>query len=193
MERDSAAALEARDGRPVFYLENALFTGLFGLAFWEQLFAPVPGAFHHPYQAGPADAFSASFFERRRAAIEQRLEVLAAGDLPALLAAAFRRYRGYQCHWVDWRALDEALVRRAAWCIPFDHLAGTWERLLFDPADNRRGFPDLAALGDAPGDYALYEVKGPGDALQEHQRRWLNHFADLGMPASVLQVSWADA
>jgi len=192
VERDSAAALEARDGRPVFYLENALFTGLFGLAFWEELFAPVPGAFHHPYQAGPADAFSASFRERRRAAIERRLEALAAADLPTLLAGSFRRYRGYQCHWVDWRAFDEALVRRAARCIPFDHLAGTWERLLFDPADNRRGFPDLVALGDAPGDYALYEVKGPGDALQEHQRRWLNHFADLGMPASVLQVSWAD-
>jgi hypothetical protein len=192
VERDSAATLEARDGRPVFFLENTLFTGLFGLAFWEQLFAPVPGAFHHPYQAGPADAFSASFRERRRAAIEQRFEELAAADLPALLAGAFRRYQGYQCHWVNWRALDEALVERAARCIPFDHLAGTWQRLLFDPADNRRGFPDLVALGEAPGDYALYEVKGPGDALQEHQRRWLNHFADLGMPASVLQVRWAD-
>ena len=192
VERASAAALAVRDGMPVYYLENTLFTGLFGLAFWEQLFAPVPGAFHHPYQAGPADAFSAAFRERRREAIDARFAALAAADLPALLAGAWRRYHGYQCPWVDWRTLDEALVVRAARCIPFDHLAGTWQRLLFDPADNRRGFPDLAALGDAPGAYRLYEVKGPGDALQEHQRRWLNHFAALGVPAAVLQVSWAD-
>ncbi len=39
--------------------------------------------------------------------------------------------------------------------------------MLFDPGENRRGFPDLIAFGDEPGDYLMLEVKGPGDALQE--------------------------
>ena len=58
--------------------------------------------------------------------------------------------------------------------------------------ENRSGFPDLLALGDAPGDYALIEVKGPGDALQESQKRWLRFFREQGMPAQVLWVTYAD-
>lgn len=192
VERDTAARIAARDGLAVHYVENALLPGLFGLAFWEELFAPVAGAFHHPYQAAPADMFSTDFRRRRAGALAARFEALAGLDLERELGAAWRRYRGYQCRWVDWRRLDESLVLHAARCIPFAHLAAVWERLLFDPADNRRGFPDLVALGAAPGEYALYEVKGPGDALQEHQRRWLNHLAALGAPVAVLQMSWAD-
>src|SRR5690606_30346635 len=40
---------------PVFYVENALFPALLGLLSWDAIFAPLPGAFFHPYQACPAD------------------------------------------------------------------------------------------------------------------------------------------
>ena len=39
--------------------------GLFGLLFWEVIFAPNDGAFFHPYQSGPADLFDADFYPRR--------------------------------------------------------------------------------------------------------------------------------
>jgi hypothetical protein len=64
--------------------------------------------------------------------------------------------------------------------------------MLFDPGENRRGFPDLLALGSEPGDYCLIEVKGPGDQLQHSQRRWLRFFAAQGIPAQVARVSWCD-
>ena len=65
--------------------------------------------------------------------------------------------------------------------------------MLFDPGENRRGFPDLIALGEEPGDYCLIEVKGPGDALQDSQKRWLRFFAQQGIPAQVAWVDWLRA
>ena len=76
--------------------------------------------------------------------------------------------------------------------IPATHLVATWERMLFDPGENRRGFPDLIALGETPGSYRLIEVKAPGDALQESQKRWLRFFVAHGIPASVARVAWRD-
>jgi hypothetical protein len=62
--------------------------------------------------------------------------------------------------------------------------------MLFDPGENRRGFPDLIALGESPGDYCLVEVKGPGDALQYSQKRWLRFFREQEIPAQVAWVVW---
>ena len=49
-------------------------------------------------------------------------------------------------------------------------------------------FPDA---GDR-GDYALVEVKGPGDQIQKNQMRWLGRFSEMGVPAFVLWVEWQD-
>jgi hypothetical protein len=193
VESLAAQALEAQGWDCVRHVENALFNGLFALAFWDALFAPVAGAFHHPFQAGPADMFSRDFRQRRADLLENRLQALAACDLKAELLRAHERCAGYQCRWVDWRVLRPELVARSATCIPFRHLVAAWRRLLFDPAENRRGQPDLVALGSRPGEYALWEVKGPGDALQPHQARWLDYLCGVGAPAGVLQVSWAHA
>jgi hypothetical protein len=187
-----AAAQLQSEWSSVHYVENSLMNALFGLAFWEQIFAPVPGAFHNPFQSAPADMYEPGFRQRRREILRDRLERLAAVDLQAELVDAYRRYCPYQCRWVNWRQVDEALVRDAARAVPADHLLAVWERMLFDPEENRRGFPDLLALGERPGDYCLIEVKAPGDALQESQRRWLRYFVARQMPATVAWVAWSD-
>ncbi len=177
----------------VHYVENTLMNALFGLAFWEQIFTPVAGAFHNPFQSAPTDMFSPAFRERRRDAIAARLAALRRADIARELLDAYQRYASFQCRWVDWRRLDEALLVAATQIIPGAHLLAVWERMLFDPGENRRGFPDLVALGDTPGDYCLIEVKGPGDALQESQKRWLRFFEQEGIPAAVAWVSWEEA
>ena len=185
------AARALMSGWPaVHYVENSLMNALFGLAFWEQIFTPVAGAFHNPFQSAPTDMYSPAFRERRRDAIAARLAALRETDIARELLAAHRRYASFQCRWVDWRQLDEALLVAATQIIPGAHLLAVWERMLFDPGENRRGFPDLLALGDAPGDYCLIEVKGPGDALQQSQKRWLRFFSQQGIPAAVAWVSW---
>ena len=76
--------------------------------------------------------------------------------------------------------------------VPATDLLAIWDRMLFVPGENRRGFPDLIALGDTRGSYRLIEVKAPGDALQESQKRWLRYFAEQGIAACVARVVWTD-
>lgn len=188
----AAASHLAAGWQGVHYVENALFNSLFGLAFWEQIFAPVAGAFHNAFQSVPADMYQQGFYQRRQALLEARLAELATVDLYPELLAALHRYWGYQCRWVSWQLLSAALLEQVLACVPREHLLAIWRRMLFDPGENRRGFPDLIALGDAPGAYCLIEVKGPGDQLQHGQRRWLRFFAEQAVPACVARVSWAD-
>lgn len=183
----------AADWKAVHYVENALFNSLFGLAFWEQIFAPVPGAFHNAFQSVPADMYQQGFYQRRQALLDARLAELAEADLRLQLLAALRQFQGYQCRWVSWQLLSDTLLEQVLACVPREHLLAIWQRMLFDPGENRRGFPDLIALGDTPGSYCLLEVKGPGDQLQHGQRRWLRFFDEQGIPACVARVSWADA
>ena len=177
----------------VHYVENTLMCGLFGLAFWEQIFAPVPGAFNNAFQSVPADMYERDFLRRRQTSLEQRLQELEQRSLAEVLDEAYTTYEGYQSRWVSWRYLSRDLVTAATTCIPPRHLLSIWRRMLFDPGENRRGFPDLIAFGDEPGDYLMLEVKGPGDALQESQKRWLRHFQSEDIPAKVGWVDWCDA
>ena len=55
----------AREEAPVFYVENTLINGLFGLLCWRAIFSAIPGAFFHPFHRGPADLYSPDFHQRR--------------------------------------------------------------------------------------------------------------------------------
>lgn len=191
VELQAAAHLQ-QQWQAVHYVENTLMNTLFGLAFWEQIFAPVPGVFHHPYQSAPTDMYDSAFRSRRAGAIAARMAQLREENLAETLVAAYQRYQHYECRWTHWRYIALELVEASARLIPAAHLLAIWERMLFDPAENRRGFPDLIALGAEPGQYCLIEVKGPGDALQDTQKRWLRYFQAQGVPAQVAWVQWRD-
>ena len=191
VERDTAAQLSGEWGS-VHYVENGLFNGLFGLAYWDVIFAPVRGAFNNPFQSAPADMYEQGFQQRRSALVGTRRAELAECDLAAELQGVAGRNRGLQNRWVNWQLLDDELLASALACIPRAHLLAVWDRILFDPGENRRGFPDLVAFDVRRSRYQMIEVKGPGDALQDSQKRWLNFFVREGLPACVAWVSWAD-
>ncbi|MCL7941964.1 VRR-NUC domain-containing protein [Halomonas sp. ATCH28] len=184
-----------RDAAPVHYVENSLFTGLFGLLCWEALFAPLPGAFFHPFHHGPADLYREDFVARRRARFETCLARLETGEYREAIRATWQEKHGLASPFVHWGALDEALLERALDCLPAAHLRACFERLLGDLKANRAGLPDLIQfLPEAPQDeprYRLIEVKGPGDRLQDNQRRWLAFFHAREIPAAVCHVRWA--
>jgi hypothetical protein len=73
------------------------------------------------------------------------------------------------------------------------HLRLCLERLLEDLKENSTGLPDLVQFWPAEGRYRFIEVKGPGDRLQDNQRRWLSFFARHAIPAVVCQVQWRAA
>jgi hypothetical protein len=175
----------------VHFVENSLVNTLFGLALWEEIFLPVPGAFVNPFQSAPLDMYTRDFYARRRNRIDARLAHLTRHDMTAELLASYDRYEGVSNRWVNWRYVGRDLVGAALETIPTEHLLALWRRILFDPQANRSGFPDLLAL-DPGRDYCMIEVKGPGDQLQNNQKRWLRFFRQEQIPCRVAWVEWRD-
>lgn len=177
---------------PVHYVENSLICSLFGLLCWDAIFAPVRGAFFHPFQSGPADLGCPDFIARRRAAFDACLARLDSSEYVANILMTFSEKNGTSAPFVHWGAIDEPTLQLALMCIPVAHLKLYFARLLDDLSENATGFPDLAQFFPAARTYKLIEVKGPGDRPQDNQKRWLHYCASHRLPVEVCQVSWAE-
>lgn len=177
------------EAAPCFFLENQLFTSLLGLWLWPEMFRSVPGAFANPFQVAPLDMYQEEFL-RRRPEISTLWELLDSGTHPPHLHTYWQEKYGIANSLVNWAALNDEILSMALNCIPAVHLRVIFERLLFDLKNNRSGFPDLIQFFPARKAYRLIEVKGPGDRLQDNQRRWLDFFLQHAIPAEVCYVSW---
>ncbi|MGP9634857.1 VRR-NUC domain-containing protein [Halomonas sp. AOP43-A1-21] len=193
VERAVAQHVSSPDA-PVYYAENALITGLFGLLCWPAIFAPLPGAFFHPFHSGPADLHREDFVARRRGLFDECLARLEDGSYRREIHTTWQEKHGLASPFVHWPLLDETLLALALECLPATHLKVCFERFLQDIKANRAGLPDLIQfLPNAPPNeprYRLIEVKGPGDRLQDNQRRWLAFFHQQHIPVAVCYVQW---
>ncbi|MFP6851284.1 MAG: VRR-NUC domain-containing protein [Pseudomonas sp.] len=181
------------DDAPVYYVENTLLCSLFGLLCWDAIFAPLPGAFFHPFHNGPVDLHSAEFYPRRQALFDACLARLEQPDYPQLLLERYQAKFGIQSPFVFWTLLDEPLLQMALQCIPAQHLQACFKRMLLDLRANRAGMPDLIQFYPQQQRYRMIEVKGPGDRLQDNQKRWLAFAAQHSIAVDVCYVSWLEA
>jgi hypothetical protein len=177
-----------------YHTENALWNGLFGLAFWDIVFMPVRGAFLNRFQRGPRDLFTPGFRHLRGQAIERRLaEVRDADQWIERVLGTYDRCLGTANALVDWDRLPLVALQAALARIPRAHLAQVFDRMAENLGVHRAGFPDLvlfppAAAAPGPAGYELVEVKGPGDQLRPNQERWLRFFGEQGIPARLVRV-----
>ena len=185
------------DEAPVAYVENTLITGLFGLLCWPAIFAPVPGAFFHPFHNGPVDLYREDFLSRREDLFDQCLASLDDGTWREAIRSTWREKVGIVSPFVVWPVLSEPLLELALACLPAEHLKALFTRLLADLRQHRSGFPDLIRFQpdhpDPARRYEMIEVKGPGDRLQDHQIRWLEYCVEQGIPVSVCYVRWGES
>ena len=186
------AALEHLAGvaAPVYYVENALINSLFGLLCWDAIFAPVSGAFFHPFHVGPADLFSATYQARRSRQFDECLARLHSDEYRISILDRYRTKQGTQSPFVYWGLLDEGLLNTALACIPAAHLRAYFGRLLSNLRENRSGLPDLVQFWPAEARYRMIEVKGPGDRLQDNQQRWMQFCLERAIPVTVCHVRW---
>jgi len=172
----------------VRYVENSLVTSLFGLLCWRAVFEPLPGAFFHDFQAAPADLASGRFYERRRHSFAQCFAQLESGEYIETIRRCYAAKAGIQSPFVAWRALSRRLLDLALICFPAAHLRLWFEWIVADVRVNCAGFPDLVQFWPRERRYRLIEVKGPGDRLQDNQRRLLEFCALHRMPVAVCYV-----
>ena len=176
---------------PVYYVENSLINSLFGLLCWDAIFSPLPGAFFHPFQTGPADLHSPNFHAQRAPAFQQALAQLGTDQYRQTIRQTFKAKHGIQSPFVYWEMLNDDLLELALACLPAAHLEKWFVRLLDGIASNRSGFPDLIQFWPQQQRYQMIEVKGPGDRLQDNQIRFIDFCHQHQMPVSVCFVEWA--
>jgi hypothetical protein len=189
------AALECArsEGWEGFFTENNLWRALFGLAFWEELFAPISGAFQHRFQNAPLDLRNGSFYANRRPLIEEKLAWLAnskglSGDL---LKIADRKW-GVANAFLNWRRLNRPQLYEALRRIETKVALGVLSIMVQNPTAFDSGFPDLFLFRPEADVWKLWEVKGPGDTLRPEQEWWLKHFNRLGCSAEAAWIRFGD-
>ncbi|MBL6692278.1 MAG: VRR-NUC domain-containing protein [Pseudomonadales bacterium] len=175
-------------GFDAYYVENALMRSLFGLCFWDIIYAPVKGAFFHPFQRGPADLYSPDFVASRSRLIEDRFAELDS-DLKIRVTQTLKQKYGTANQFVYWGLLDDSLLENCFSTIPGEHLCRIFRRMLADLRNNTNGLPDLILFSG--NSYQLVEIKGPGDKLQKNQTRWFEFFRQENIPASVANVEYS--
>ncbi|EOW6613220.1 VRR-NUC domain-containing protein [Vibrio fluvialis] len=173
-------------GYQVYYLENQFLNTLFGLTFWDAIFAPVEGAFINRYQHRPLDLYHDDFVLKRQSYIESAIaEVMSDGVKPLWLR--WQNKFSIANPFVFWTECDESLFELTEQSFPRALLIDLFKVQLSDLKLYRNGMPDLILFKD--GEFEWVEVKGPGDKLQDNQWRWIEQFSRLNVPFSVCYVN----
>lgn len=90
-----------------FHCEGRIVTTLFGLLFWDVIFAPVPGAFETRYQSAPLDLAEDTFYYVRQPLADARLAEIKAGRAAEILEAAYDEHQGKMCVGVRWDLFEK--------------------------------------------------------------------------------------
>lgn len=175
-----------------FYVENSLINGVLGLFIWDIIFAPVEGVFYNPFQSAPADFYQPEFVHSRAKLLKERFAELE--DPLRFSATVWERYessQGIANPLVNWHYLNEDLLSIALIRIPVKDWQHFFSRMLEDLRNHTSGLPDLI-LFPKNGSYEMLEIKGPGDAVQKNQYRWMAFFSQHRIPYRVVHISWAN-
>ena len=184
IEVAAAAALTA-DGGHAWHFENALPLGLFGLAYWDWMFAPVDGMFVNAFQTAPIDLFWPDFRNARR---DLCADPLAVDDvtLAAAMLGSCRAHRGVANRLVDWRVFDFNTLVRLLDGLGIDTVRKLLAIVSEDLDSARRGFPDLTVVY-GPCRFEFVEVKGPNDRLRDGQHLWIDRLRAANLPVRVVR------
>lgn len=179
------ATLEALGGEGI-RSENLLVRSLFNLLLWDVVFAPVPGAFQHPFQSAPLDFATPHFAHARETILQRELSRLRGCDLGEEAAKKYDAHVGESSPWVRWDIFERETFVSISRLLgaPFvDVLAFIAQH----PRRHTRGFPDL--LFWTAGIPRFVEVKGPTDTLRLEQRLIHDLLLRVGYGVAIARVT----
>jgi hypothetical protein len=186
IEEAVLSALECERG---YFTQNRLWKSAFGLTFWDIIFVSIDGAFENRFQYAPLDLFESEFVAKRADLIQERLATISDHALwLKSVKEMYEKKQGIANAFVYWdEDLKEPLFNFLELMKPL-WIERVFDIMLLDLRRYCKGFPDLFVVQS--GRPKFIEVKGPGDVIQPTQRMWLEEFQKIGIPSSVLKVSW---
>ncbi|KAG7448357.1 uncharacterized protein BT62DRAFT_767164 [Guyanagaster necrorhizus] len=179
----------AQQGYKGFHSETGILTTIFGLLFWDIIFADVPGAFETKFQTAPLDIAEDSFYYARKELIQTRLRKIEDGKAADILERHDRTYRASKtwCVGVKWDYPKEDLLEIVQ-CFKGESLATICHLFCEDYAGRSSGVPDLIVWKPEGRECKFVEVKGPGDRLQENQKLWCDALQQAGVEVQLCHV-----
>jgi len=200
-EKADVAILKAMSQNRIrtIFAENNLWTVLWVLLYWDQIFAKIPGSYEplfgpfFPIQGHdiPQNLFQGNFYDSHRDFFKRRRSELEQTDLVTEIL------KGQQKSKHAWTRLLEdgdkfrpGEIEEALRMLPREGVLRVLDRLWMDYNENRRGLPDLLVLEP---EIALVEVKGPKDRLTKKQAEWLRYLViKCEIIGEVLVIGWTD-
>ncbi|KAF9246229.1 VRR-NUC domain-containing protein [Melanogaster broomeanus] len=172
------------------HCETRVIAMLFGLLFWDIMFAPIPGAFETPYQTAPLDIAEDSFYHSRKDLMETRLSDIEAGEAANIIRQvdSVHRASGTWCVGVRWDLFSSEDLVDIVTCIGGKALSVICRLLCEDYSSRGSGGPDLFLWNPEMGTCKFVEVKGPGDTLQENQKVWIDVLLRAPTPVELCHV-----
>ncbi|KAJ6491829.1 hypothetical protein C8R47DRAFT_442519 [Mycena vitilis] len=173
-----------------FHSETQVLTTLFGLLFWDIIFAPVPGAFETPWQTGPLDIADDSFYYARKDSMEERLTELKNGQARPILEKNDLKYRDDKtcCIGVKWDMCGRDDLLEIVECLGGNALSSICRLFCEDYYGRNSGVPDLIVWNPETKECRFVEVKGPGDSLSENQKMWSDALLTAGCVVELCHV-----
>jgi len=166
---------------------------IYGLLFWDIIFAPIPGAFETPFQTAPLDIADDTFYTSRQDMIDDRLSEIREGKAPELLEANDNRHRETEtwCVGVRWDLCGKQDFLDIIDCLGPTPLSEICRIISEDYSSRASGLPDLIVwdTSKAKNRCMFVEVKGPGDSLQENQKTWLDLLIRADVAVEVCRVA----
>ncbi|KDR73715.1 hypothetical protein GALMADRAFT_251523 [Galerina marginata CBS 339.88] len=173
-----------------FHCETKILTTIFGLLFWDIIFATVPGAFETPFQVAPLDMFEESFYRARKDLIDKRLEEISNDGWREILQKhddAYRKDKTW-CIGVSWDLCSKEDLFDIFECIGKESLAIICQLFCEDYKGRSSGGPDLFVWNAKKGTCKFVEVKGPGDRPQENQKYWFDSLLRAKVDIEICKV-----
>jgi fanconi-associated nuclease 1 len=92
-----------------YHSEGSIVRTIFGLLFFDIIFASIPGAFETPYQSAPLDIAEDAFYYARKDLIESRLLEIEAGAARRIIERVDAQHRDKRtwCVGVHWDLFEK--------------------------------------------------------------------------------------
>ena len=196
-----------------YHSEGGILRTLFGLLFYDVLFAYVPNVFQTPYQTCPLDLHTDAFYGARISEINRRLVEIANGQGHMILKETWDREVERKTCIVGVRFDEYELehLLEIVSCFKGEALAVVMKVMAQEFAARGGGVPDLflwrgfeddhekeeerggaetaAATGTAAGEVMFVEVKSENDRLSDTQRLWIHVLTGAGVKVELCHAA----
>jgi DNA polymerase-3 subunit epsilon len=176
-------------GHQAYFTENFLWTGLFGIFFWDELFEKENSALFNQFERSPADLIGEDFYNNHQDAIEQKLQFFRdpkKAELHVLKMLSLHHGKLNDIfHWQP--ELIKMMIDfiRVSQNQNVAHILRTMAKRF---ESYHSGFPDLMIIEN--GTARFIEVKAEGDQIRAQQLSKARLLTEAGFHVEILKVRW---